>query len=204
MPRIPLPSPADMTPEQRRVHDAVVAGPRGQVIGPLRAVIHSPDLAERWSRLGEFLRFGTCLPARLNELAIIVTGRRWGSQIEWWVHARAAAAAGLPDTVIEAIRLGEPPLFTEADDAVIYEYTRQLQLHGQVDEVAYRAVERRWGARGVVELTGVIGYYTMVSMTLNAHDIPLPDGIAPPLQAPAEGLFPLPEADGLALTEKEQ
>ncbi|MBO1076851.1 carboxymuconolactone decarboxylase family protein [Roseomonas marmotae] len=194
MPRIPLPAPADMSPEQKRVHDAVVAGPRGQVIGPLRAVIHSPDLAERWSRLGEFLRYGTCLPPRLNELAIIVTGRRWSSQVEWWVHARVAAEAGLPADVIEAIRTGEPPVFTDADDAAIYEYTRQMQLNGQVDEAAYHAVERRWGARGVVELTGVIGYYTMVSMTLNAHEIPLPDGVAPPVAPPAEGLFPLPPA----------
>jgi 4-carboxymuconolactone decarboxylase len=194
MPRIPLPSPAELTPEQRRVHDAVVAGPRGQVIGPLRAVIHSPDLAERWSRLGEFLRFGTCLPPRLNELAIIVTGRRWSSQIEWWVHARVAAEAGLPAEAIEAIRIGEPPVFTDADDAVIYEYARQMQLDGRVNEAAYHAVTERWGARGVVELTGVIGYYTMVSMTLNAHEIPLPDGVSPPVMPPAEGLFPLPPA----------
>jgi 4-carboxymuconolactone decarboxylase len=183
-----------MTPEQKRVHDAVVAGPRGQVIGPLRAVIHSPELAERWSSLGEFLRFGTCLPPRLNELAIIVTGRRWSSQIEWWVHARAAAAAGLPDDVIEAIRTGEAPAFADVDDAAIYEYARQLQLNGQVDEATYTAVVKRWGARGAVELTGVIGYYTMVSMTLNAHEIPLPDGVASPVQAPEEGLFPLPPA----------
>ena len=73
MARIPLPSPDEMTPEQRRVHDTIVAGPRGTVIGPLRAVIHNPALAERWSALGEILRFGTSLPKRLNELAILVT-----------------------------------------------------------------------------------------------------------------------------------
>ncbi|MCQ4160001.1 carboxymuconolactone decarboxylase family protein [Roseomonas sp. GC11] len=198
MPRIPLPTPAEMTPEQRRVHDAVVAGPRGQVIGPLRAVIHSPDLAERWSRLGEFLRFGTCLPKRLNELAILVTGRRWTSQIEWWVHARAAAEAGLDAAIIEAIREGRAPAFTAADEAEIYEFARQLQGTGQVEEAAYAAIVARWGARGVVELTGVIGYYTMVSMTLNVHDIPLPDGIAAPLRPLAEGLTPLPPAQRLA------
>ncbi|MBE9603749.1 carboxymuconolactone decarboxylase family protein [Acetobacteraceae bacterium H6797] len=192
MSRIPLPSPADMSPEQRAVHDAVVSGPRGVVIGPLRAVIHSPELAARWSALGEILRFGTILPKRLNELAIVVTGRRWNAQIEWWVHARAAAEAGLPAEVIEAIRIGEPPVFTDADDALVYEYARQMQLTGNVPDAVYADAVKRFGARGVVELTGVIGYYTMVSMTLNAHDIPLPDGIAPPLQ-------PLPQANG-ALT----
>lgn len=189
MARIPLPSPEEMTPAQRRVHDSVVSGPRGVVIGPLRAAIHSPDLAERWSRLGEFLRYGTCLPPRLNELAIIVTGRRWTSQIEWWVHARAGLAAGLPAAAVDAIRKGEPPQFDEADDGAVYEYTRQMQQTGHVDDTAYSAITEKFGARGVVELTALIGYYTMVSMTLNAHDIPLPDGVAPPLE-------PLPGGDG--------
>jgi 4-carboxymuconolactone decarboxylase len=195
MPRIPLPGPDEMSPEQRRVYDQVVSGPRGTLIGPLRAAIHSPDLAERWSKLGEFLRFGTMLPKRLNELAIIVTGRRYTSQIEWWVHARAAAEAGLPADVIEAIRIGQAPVLEDADDATVYEFARQLQETGTVALPAYRAVEQRWGARGVVELTAVIGYYTMVSMTLNVHQIPLPDGVADPLSAPpGGGLAPLPAA----------
>ncbi len=182
MQRLHFPTPEEMSPEQRRVHDAVVSGPRGVMIGPLRAAIHSPELARRWSELGEFLRFGTCLPKRLTELAILVTGRRWTSQVEWWVHARAAAEAGMPADAIEAIRRGESPALPDHDDAAVYEFARQLQYTGQVPLPAYQAVERRWGPRGVVELTAVIGYYTMVSMTLNAHEIPLPDGVAPPLQ----------------------
>jgi 4-carboxymuconolactone decarboxylase len=190
MPRIPLPDPDDMTAEQRAVHDTVVSGPRGKMIGPLRAVIHSPELARRWSALGEFLRYSTCLPHRLNELAIIVVGRRYTSQVEWWAHSAAAAKAGLSAEVIEAIRIGEPPVFSDADEAAVYEFARQLVHAGQVDEATYRAVEHRWGARGVVELTGVVGYYTMVSMTLNVHDIPLPDGVATPLA-------PLPQSNGV-------
>ena len=96
MPRIALPGRAELSPEQQRVHDGVVSGPRGTIIGPLRAAIHNPELAEKWSALGEVLRFRTALPKRLSELAIIITARRFGSQIEWWVHARAAAEAGLP------------------------------------------------------------------------------------------------------------
>lgn len=183
-PRIPLPGPEEMTPEQRAVHDSVVSGPRGVMIGPLRAAIHSPELAARWSALGEVLRFNTVLPKRLNELAILVTGRRWTAQIEWWVHAKAAAAAGLPDAIIEAIRAGEPPAFDDPDDATIYEFARQLQQTGTADDATYAAVVARWGARGVVELTAVIGYYTLVAMTLNVHGIPLPDGVAPPLAPP--------------------
>ena len=187
MPRLRLPSVAEMTSEQREVHDEVVSGVRGQLIGPLRAVIHSPDLARRWSRLGEYLRFSTCLPKKLNELAIIVTGRRWNSQIEFHIHAEAAKAAGLDSTCIEAIRLAQPPAFADDADAEVYEYTRQIQQTGTVDTAIHAAIKARWGERGVVELTGVIGYYTMVSMTLNAHEIPLPDGARPPLASPPGG-----------------
>jgi len=194
MARIPLPGPDELDAEQRRVYDSVLAGPRGQVIGPLRAVIHSPDLAARWSALGEFLRFGTLLPKRLNELAIVVTGRRWSSQVEWWVHARVAAEAGIPGAAIDAIRRGEAPVFDDPDDALVHDFARALQLDGRVPPGLYDAAVARFGARGVVELTAVVGYYTMVSMTLNAHEIPLPDGVAPVLEAPESGLAPLAPA----------
>jgi 4-carboxymuconolactone decarboxylase len=195
--RIDLPTPERMTPAQRAVYDAVVAGPRGAFVGPLRAVIHNPDLAARWSALGEKLRFDTSLPKRLSELAILVTARRWTSQIEWWAHARAARAAGLPDAIIEAIRIAAPPVLDQPDDALVYAYARALQLTGQVPLTLHRAVAEKFGTAGVVELTALVGYYTMVSMTLNAHEIPLPDGTPPPLEHLVQGgLVELPPAQG--------
>ena len=188
-PRIPLLEPAEMDPAQRALYDAVVSGPRGAMIGPLRAAIHSPELAQAWSALGEFLRFRTCLPKRLNELAITVTGRRWTSQVEWWVHANACVAAGVPQTAVDAIGALRPPVFAEEADLEVYEFARQLQHTGQVPEAAYAAVTVRWGTRGAVELVAVIGYYTMVSMTLNAHQLPLPDGATG--LPPAAGLVEL-------------
>jgi 4-carboxymuconolactone decarboxylase len=187
MGRLHFPSVDEMTAEQRDVHDEIVNGVRGKLVGPLRAVIHSPDLARRWSRLGEYLRFSTVLPKKLNELAIIVTGRRWNSQIEFHIHAEAAKAAGLDSACIEAIRLAQPPAFADEAEAEVYEFARQLQQTGTVEPSLYAAVKARHGERGVVELTGVIGYYTMVSMTLNVHEIPLPDGAEPPLAPPPGG-----------------
>ena len=175
-PRIPLLAPDQMNPDQRALYDKVVSGPRGEMIGPLRAAIHSPALAPLWSALGEFLRFQTCLPKRLNELAIVVTGRRWTSQVEWWVHARACVAAGVSQAAVDAIGALRPPQFTDPADLEVYEFTRLLQHNGQVPDPEYAAVAARWGVRGVVELGAVIGYYTMVSMTLNLHRLPLPDG----------------------------
>ena len=192
-PRIPLPGREELDEAQRAVWDKVVSGPRGQVIGPLRAAIHNAELAARWSALGEALRFNTSLPKRLSELAICVTGRRWSSQVEWWVHARVAAEAGIDPAALAAIRDGTPPRFAAEDEALVYDFARALQEHGQVPDATYSAARRAFGVKGVVELTALVGYYTMVSMTLNAHGIPLPEGEAAPLTAPESGLFELPE-----------
>lgn len=190
MSRIPLPTPDTMTDDQKRVYEKIVSGPRGRLVGPLRAALHSPELAERWQALGALLRFGTSLAPRVSELAIVVTARRWNSQIEWHIHAQAARAAGISDAVLDAIQARETPVFDNADDAVVYEFARQIQETGQVDPDLYAQAVARWDAVGVVELTAVIGYYTMVSMTLNAHEIPMPDDAPPPLDTPRQAGAP--------------
>jgi 4-carboxymuconolactone decarboxylase len=134
------------------------------------------------------------LPKRLSELAILVTGRRWTSQVEWWVHARAAAEAGLPPVAIEAMRQGQAPVFETKQEALVYRFARALQQSGDVPREIYDDAVAQFGVAGVVELTALIGYYTMVSMTLNAHEIPLPEGVTAPLEAPIRGgLHELPE-----------
>jgi 4-carboxymuconolactone decarboxylase len=141
-------------------------------------VIHSPELADRWQRLGEYVRYRTVLPEALKELAIVVSARRWNSEVEWGVHARIAKEAGVAGDVIDAIRDGGEPALDESATE-IYEFTRQLQMSGDVEDETYRAVRQRWGEQGIVELTAIIGYYTMVAMMLNAHRVPLPEGMAP-------------------------
>ena len=184
MSRIPLPTLESMNPQQRAVYDNIVSGPRGRLVGPLRAVLHNPDLAERWQRLGEILRFDTVLPPKLNELAILVTARRWNSQIEWYIHSEAALKAGLAAEIIESLKQSQRPSFADESEALVYEYARQLHTNGTVETALYEKAVQAWGPQGVVELTAVIGYYTMVSMTLNVHEIPMPDDARPPLDVP--------------------
>jgi 4-carboxymuconolactone decarboxylase len=181
LPRIPLFPTDTMTAEQHRVHDAVVSGPRGELRGPLRAALYRPELADKWQQFGELLRYRTSLPAKWSELAILVTGRSCHSQLEWHIHAQMAEKAGLPADVIEEIRLGRRPKGLDEEGLAIYDYADELNRRKTVGEATYRRVLARWDAIGVVELTALIGYYTMVAMTLNCHDIPLPDGVAPPL-----------------------
>jgi 4-carboxymuconolactone decarboxylase len=186
--RILLPTPETMTPEQRSVYEKIIAGSREAFSGPLRAALHCPELADRWQNLGALLRYQTSLPTRLSELAILVTARRWNSQLEWFVHADAARKATLPEPIIAAIRQGHSPEFEDPDEAAVYEYAREIQGSGQVSESVYAKVLAKLGIAGIVELTALIGYYTMVSMTLNAHEIPLPDGaqaLLMPVASPA-------------------
>jgi 4-carboxymuconolactone decarboxylase len=182
LPRIPLVSPDAMTDDQRRVYQNIVTGPRQALVGPLRAALHNPELAERWQQLGEILRFRTSLPPRISELAILVVARRWNSQVEWYIHSEAARKAGLPDSTIEAIRHARSPKLETPAETAIYEFVRQLQEYGQVEDEIYDEVQRELDVVGTVEIVALIGYYTMVSITLNAHQIPLPDSAEPPLQ----------------------
>ena len=183
MPRIPLFPKDDMTAEQRRVYDAVVSGPRGKVEGPLRAALHRPELADKWQQFGAALRYGTTLAPRLSELAILVTARAWDSQFEWYAHDPHDARAGLAAEVIAAVRAGERPKFAHPDEAAVYDYVTELQQAHAVSEATYRRALALFDVVGVVELTALTGYYSMVAMTLNAHEIPLPPGTTPPLPA---------------------
>ncbi len=114
MPRIPFVTPdTAMTPEQRKVYDAVASGPRGKVQGPILAALHRPELADKWQQLGELLRYRTTLPARLSEIAILVTAQRWRCQLEWHLHEGFALQAGVPRAVIDDIHAGRrqrPPM----------------------------------------------------------------------------------------------
>ena len=181
MARIPLPTLETMTPEQRRVYDAIVSGPRGVMVGPLCAAIHQPELADKWQQLGAQLRYGTSLPPRLSELAILVTARHWDSQFEWCAHDAPARAAGLAPEVMEAIRNDRRPSFKSADEEVIYDYVKEAATDSFRSAATYQRTLDRFGVVTIVELTALVGYYTMVAMTLNAHELPLPEGMPPPL-----------------------
>jgi 4-carboxymuconolactone decarboxylase len=138
MARLPDLAPETMSPAQRKVHDAIVSGPRGVVQGPLKVWLNSAELASRAQELGAFCRYHTSLPKRLSELAIIVTGAHWKAGFEWFVHAP------------EAMR--------------------------RVSDATYKRAVAELGELGAVELVGILGYYALISMTIVAFEVPVPDG----------------------------
>jgi 4-carboxymuconolactone decarboxylase len=172
-----------MTPEQRRVAEAIQAGPRGAGLrGPFNALLRSPELCDHVQRLGAFVRFGSSLPPRLNELAIIMAGRKWGAQYEFWAHRRLALEAGLAPAIADAIAAGQRPAAMAGDEAAVYDFTSELLGTGQVSDAAFARARAAFGERGVVELVGAVGYYSLVSMVLNVAQVPLPPGVEPPLR----------------------
>lgn len=179
MSRLPELRYDEMTAEQQRVHDEMTAGPRGKVVGPLKIWLHSPELAERAQKLGAYVRFHSALPAEQSELAILVTARQWQADFEWYSHVGPARAAGIPEAVIEAIRVGaEPPLEDERARAV-HGVARELHETRALSEATYAQAEAALGRQALVDLVGLLGYYTLVAMTLNAFDVPVPDGSQP-------------------------
>lgn len=182
-PRLPLPRADSLTADQRRVYEAIESGPRGSVPELFMALLHNAELADRVQSLGALLRYDTSLGPRLSELAILAVARHWSCQYEWHWHAPEAAKAGLPATVIEAIRQRRPPPLAAPDEMAVYDFTCELQINRAVSDETYDKALSLLGPAGVVELTALNGYYAMIAMTLNEHRVPLPDGAAPQLPA---------------------
>jgi len=179
MVRLALPTLDDMKPEQRAVYAQTVAGRRGSVPANVLVWLHSPDLAARAQKLGEFVRYDTKLPPHHSELAILVVARHWTAQYEWAIHAAEATRAGVPDSVIDAIREKRPPSFDDGASRAIFDFSAALVSTGRVPDDLYKAAVAELGVRPLVELVALIGYYTMVALTLNAFQIAAPAGSSP-------------------------
>ena len=174
--------PDDLTPAQQAVADAIAGGPRGSLRGPFVPWLLSPGMADPAQRLGAFLRFGTVVPERLKELAIVFTARWWDAGFEWSIHAKLALDAGLPRDIVEAIGRGDTPEFADPDEALIYRACREMYETRRFSDANFAALKTLLGPQGVAELAGLLGYYALVSITLNAFEVAaLEDGAVPKL-----------------------
>jgi 4-carboxymuconolactone decarboxylase len=179
--RPPVLDETHLTAEQQAAFDDIRSGPRGLVEGPLRVWLQSPVFAERAQKLGAFCRYETRLSARLSELAIVIVGAHWRSGFEWSVHAPIAAKAGIDSEVLEAIRVGARPSIIRIDEKAVYRFSHELLETKRISEDAYEDVVKLVGTEGAVELVGILGYYTLICMTINAFEIPTADGKPEPI-----------------------
>ena len=191
MSRLAAVRPADATAAQREVIDAIAGGDRGRgrslesllderggLAGPFNAWVHRPDLGIVAQGLGERLRFHGTLPGAAREIAILTVGAKWMAEYEWWAHTRVGRREGVSGETIDAIHRGERPLLADPVEQVAYDFTAALLATGRVDPALYEATRATIGDGGLVELVTLAGYYTLVSFTLNAFEVPLPGGEA--------------------------
>jgi 4-carboxymuconolactone decarboxylase len=169
----------EMTPDQRRMAENLLAGPRKGMRGPFSALLYSPEIGDHAQQLGAQVRFHNSLPEPLKELAILVVARFWTAQFEWYAHHRLALEAGLDPAIAEAIAAGKRPAKMSPDEAAIYTFCTELLDTREVSDAAFAGVKDRFGDKGVVDLICTMGYYGLVSMTLNVNRYPLPADATP-------------------------
>jgi len=172
--RLKLLSPGEMSADQKETYDESIAGKRGAPPAPMMAWLNSPEMARHATRLGAVLRFDTIFPAKLSEIAILVTARHWTAHYEWYAHKRLALKGGMDPRIIDDIRDRRTPRFDDPKAQMIYDVSKSLHEGHGLSKVLYDEAVKVLSDRGLVEIIGLCGYYTMVSMTLNTFEFELP------------------------------
>ena len=167
-----------LSPAQLKMVESVMSGKRGSMQGPYNVLLRSPELGNLAQQFGAHTRFNSSLPLALNELAILLVARFWSCQFVWWAHRRIASEAGLDEALIQAIATGQGPQNLTIDVAAVYGFCNELLQARAVSDVTYAAAVQLFGEAGVVDLMGTMSYYTLVCMSLNVDQYPLPEGEA--------------------------
>lgn len=177
---------AEMTPAQKTMIDHLLSGERsGNLGGPFNVLLRSPEMGDMAQQFGASMRFHAALPASARETVIIVTARYWMAQFEWNAHKRAALQAGVSPAIVDAIAAGRRPGGMDPDVETAYNFIAELLKTKQVSDATFAAAKDRFGEKGVVDMIGLSGWYSMVSMALNVDRYPLANGQQPELKSMA-------------------
>lgn len=180
-PRLVTPAEADMNEAQRTLLQTMRSGPRGASLkpqGPFAVWLHAPEYGHLAQALGGFCRYQSSVPPRLSEFAVLCTARLWRAQFEWYAHVNIAAKEGVSAKTIADLRAGRVPKSAAKDERAIYDFVQEIYKHKRVSERTYQRVHSVLGEEGIVELVGILGYYSLVAMTLNVFAMLPPEGEA--------------------------
>ena len=175
--------PANMTPEQTAVLEAIQSGPRGAgvgLVGPFGVWVRSPAIGQAAQAFGAAVRFATSLDERIKEVAICTVGAHYRARFEFAAHSALALRAGVDEAVVEAIRVGATPQFPNLGQALAHEVASALLQAHRLDDALYARAVAELGESGLIELVTIVGYYCQISLTLNAFEVPLTDGMTDP------------------------
>lgn len=176
------PIPADkMTDAQKKAAEELKSGPRGDLIGPFIPLLRSPEFMSRLQKAGEYLRYNTKLGSNISEFIILMTARHWTQQFEWDSHEDLAKRAGVKPEIITAIAEGRRPAGMSADEEIIHDFCTELLHHQSVSDATYAQAINRFGEQGVIDITGLCGYYSLIGMIMNVVRTPLSPRKTPPL-----------------------
>ena len=162
----------NLTAEQKEIHDTIVNGPRGHVVGPLRIWLNNPGLARSAQTVGEYARYGTSLSKGLSELAIITTGRVWSSAFEWEHHAPLAIEGGIDPKHVDTISVGLRPNFTKTEEEAVFDFAAEANILKNVSDNTYNNLVNTLDETAAIDIVGICGYYSLISMTLNVFKVP--------------------------------
>lgn len=171
-----------MTEEQQAVANRAMTGPLKQINPSLNAWLRSPMVADPIQRLGSYLLFDGAVPKRLKELVIMMVARHWTSQYPWTLHYSIAIKEGIKAADIEAIAVKRMPASLRPDESLTYDLAKSLLEGKPVSDATYGALVTSFGEQGVIDLIGLIGYYSMVCMIKNIDEVPSVEGV--PLLSP--------------------
>ncbi len=169
----------EASPEQKKIWDEIVAGPRGKLHGPFFILLHSPELLSRAEKLGLYARYQSSLPPRLSELCILIMASHWKCSGEWIDHEGIAISQGIDPKALDALRRGVPAQFGKEDEIATYQLAQELLTTREVSDVTYARAKAALGERGLLDVIAVFGYYSLIAMSMKAFAMK-PEGVADP------------------------
>ncbi|MEO8307658.1 MAG: carboxymuconolactone decarboxylase family protein [Pseudomonadota bacterium] len=172
--RLPTVPPAQYTPEQRLAAVDFETARKAPVFGPFEPMMHSPQVMSQARAMGDYLRYKSAIGNTLSELMILITAREWMQDYEWSLHYPIALKAGIRQEVADSIAAGRHPAAMSIDEEIVYDYANELLKSHQISDATFERAKSRFGTKGIVDMTGIVGYYTFLAMQLNAAQYPIP------------------------------
>jgi 4-carboxymuconolactone decarboxylase len=182
-PRFPQLTMDQLDEKQKPLGEQVMKVSSVGLAGPYNPMMRSPVLGQRLFDLFHYLRWETSVPTKLNEFAILIIGRQWRSQVEWYAHAPLAAKAGLSPEIIAELKANRRPSNMAEDEAVVYDFVTELTTTQKVSDETFARAKKVFGDQQIVDLTAVAGNYVMVAMMLAMAEESVPPGKEPPFKA---------------------
>jgi 4-carboxymuconolactone decarboxylase len=179
MPRIPA---EQLTDAQKKATEVFAEGRGYAIRGPFVPLLRSPEVMLRAKAMGDYLRFKSVLPPRVNEMVILITAREWTQQYEWNAHYPAALKAGLRREIADAIAQGVRPGGMAEDEEIAFDTASEILRQKRVSDATYRRAVAKFGEQGVIDLLGVVGYYNFLAIVMNATRTAMPAGAAEELK----------------------